>query len=74
MFCYDDGTEVQVGDSVLLEHGRTPGVVTSIIVSEAEIKATNVDEPGIMLRSPPFGLVFLPKWSLETDPLQFVSH
>ena len=53
MFRYLDGSEVAIGDSVLLENGRTPGVVGFFVNSLQEMKSMNVDEPGIMLTSPP---------------------
>jgi hypothetical protein len=74
MFTYADGTEVQVGDSVLIEHGRTPGVVTDLIESVSEQRDCNVNEPGVMLKSPPFGLVFLPLSCLRDDPIVFVAR
>ena len=74
MFKYEDGSEVMVGDSVLLEHGRTQGTVELIVVTAEEMKAINVEEPGIMLKSPPFGRVYLSQWSLTEDPLRFVAR
>jgi hypothetical protein len=74
MFKYPDGSDVNVGDSVLLENGRTPGIVEFIVVTPEEMKATNVQEPGVMLKSPPFGRIYLPKWSLQEDPLRLVSR
>jgi len=74
MFKYPDGSEVQVGDSVLLENGRTPGVIELIITTHEEMRSINVEEPGLMLKSPPFGRVYLPTWSLEEDPIQLVSR
>jgi hypothetical protein len=35
MFKYEDGLEIMVGDSVLLEHGRTPGTVELIVTTAA---------------------------------------
>jgi hypothetical protein len=74
IFRYSDGSEILVGDSVLLERGRTPGIVELIVISDEEMKSINVEEPGIMLKSPPFGRVFLPQWSLEEHPLMLVSR
>ncbi len=74
MFKYDDGTDVLVGDNVLIENGKTPGIVDLIITTEEEAKNINVDEVGIMLKSPPFGLVYFSKFWLEKDPLRFVSR
>jgi hypothetical protein len=48
--------------------------VELIVTSDEEMKSINVEGPGIMLKSPPFGRVFLPRWSLEEDPLMLVSR
>ena len=74
MFKYQDGSEVLIGDNVLIEQGKTPGVVNLIITTEDEAKGINVDEVGIMLKSPPFGLVYYSKHWLEEDPLSFISR
>lgn len=74
MFKYQDGSEIMVGDSVLLENGHTPGTVEFIVTTAEEMKAINVEEPGVLLKSPPFGRVYLPRWSLDEDPLRFVSR
>lgn len=71
---YQDGTEIMAGDSVLFEHGRTPGVVEFTVTTADEMKNINVDEPGVMLASPPFGHVYLPQWSLLEDPLTLVAR
>ena len=73
-FTYSDGSEIQIGDSVLLENGRTPGIVDYIVLTSEEMKSTNVEEPGIMLKSPPFGLVYLTQSWLADDPLLLVSR
>ena len=39
MLKYSDGSEIMVGDSVLLENGRTPGVVEFIVTTAKEMKA-----------------------------------
>ena len=74
MLTYADGSPIQVGDYVLLEHGQTPGTVELVVLTPAEMETVGVEEPGVMLLSPPFGRVYLPKWSLQREPLQFVSH
>lgn len=74
VFRYEDGLEVKVGDSVLLENGRTPGTVELIVITAEEMKQIGVDEPGVSLISPPFGRVYLPDWSLLEDPLRLVSR
>ena len=74
MLTYADGLPVQVGDSVTLEDGRTPGVVELVVLTAVQMAEVGVEEPGVMLLSPPFGRVFLSEGSLQMEPLQFVSH
>jgi len=45
---YPDGKRIEVGDSVLIEHGRTPGTVELLVRTDAEMAAIGVSEPGIM--------------------------
>jgi hypothetical protein len=42
MISYQDGTEMKAGDSVLIEEGSTPGVITDVIESAAEQSERNV--------------------------------
>jgi hypothetical protein len=74
MLTYASGAPVEVGDAVLIEHGRTPGTIVEIVESAAQFADFNVTEPGVMVKSGPFGLVYLPvKWLAE-DPLEFVAR
>ena len=73
-FAYQDGQPIKIGDSVLLENGKTDGIVELIVFTQEEMQAINVTEPGIMLISQPFGRVYLPEWSLLSEPLQLVSR
>ena len=63
-----------VGDSVLIEHGRTPGQIIEVIEAEAELNQWNLQEPGVMIKSPLFGLVYLPVSTFSDDPVIFVSR
>jgi hypothetical protein len=74
MITYADGTEIKVGDSVLIEHGRTPGVVTEVLEGTAEFAQWNVEEPGVMIKSPPFGMVFWPLSKFAQDPIVLVAR
>ena len=74
MIAYEDGTEMKVGDDVLIEHETIPGVITEIIESIASQKEWNVEEPGVMLKSPPFGLLFLPVSTFAHDPIRLVQR
>lgn len=74
MFVYPDGSKVMIGDSVLFERGRTEGVVELIVISGEQMRDINVEEPGVMLKSPSFGRVYLPLWSLKEDSLILVSR
>jgi hypothetical protein len=74
MIAYQDGTEMKVGDSVLIERGRTPGVILELIDSVSEQRDSNVDEPGVMIKSPPFGLVFIPASMFAEHPVVLVER
>lgn len=74
MFLYSDGSEIMVGDSVLIEKGRTPAVVELVVTSDEQMKEIGVEVPGVMLTATTFGLVYLPQWSLEEEPLILVSR
>ena len=74
MINYLDDTEVQVGDFILIEGGKTPGNVSELIETSEQMERCGVDVPGIMVESIPFGLVFLPLESFSDDPIVFVSR
>ena len=65
---------MRVGDTVLIEHGRTPGMISELIQANADLKQWNVTEPGVMIKSTPFGLVFLPISTFTDDPIVFVAR
>jgi hypothetical protein len=56
---YPDGTEILVGDSVFIERRRTPGTIVDIFGTD-RIEELGVDQPGVMISSAPFGLVYVP--------------
>lgn len=74
MFIYPDGTEIKVGDAVLIERGKTPAVITLVIESVDDQKECGVKEAGVMLQSSSIGLAFLPASLLSTNPIAFVSR
>jgi hypothetical protein len=74
VICYPDGSEMKAGDSVLIENGQTPGTISDVIPASADLRQWNVDEPGVMIKSAPFGLLFLPVSSFKDDPVIFVSR
>lgn len=74
MFKYQDGSEVLIGDNILLDNGKTSGVVHLIVNTEDEVKIFKVEEVGIMLQSVSLGLVYLTKDWLKEDSLRFVSR
>lgn len=70
---YLSGDKVLIGDNVLIERGVTLGVVIQIIESEKDMLAWQVTEPGLLIKSAPFGKVF---WPLndEVNPVIYVSR
>ena len=65
---------MQVGDSVLIEDGKTPGIIVEIIESDSEQKNYGMEEPGVVMESPPFGLVFWPVSVFANDPIIFLRR
>jgi len=65
---------MKIGDSVLIEHGRTPGTIFDVVFSAEEMRQWNLDEPGVMIKSAPFGLLFFPVSLFDDDPVIFVSR
>lgn len=70
---YSSGETVEIGDSVTLEYGKTPGVVCAVIESPQQINEWALDEPGIMIEAEPFGMVFWPE-SETYDPVIFIAR
>jgi hypothetical protein len=73
MLFYADGTEIKVGDSVLIEKGRTPGTIVDV-VGPNDIANFNVDEAGVIVKSAPFGLVFIPVSIFDAEGIIFVTR
>ena len=48
---YLSGEEIEVGDNVLIENRRTPGVVECVIETDQDMKEWNLDERGVLLKS-----------------------
>jgi hypothetical protein len=67
---YVTGEEVEVGDQVLIENGKTEGVVHAVVETLTQMQEWGVDEPGLSIKSAPFGLVFWPSSETE-DPVIF---
>ena len=74
MIQYLDGSAIVVGDSVLIENGRTEATVVQVVATAEQQREWGVELPGVMLESAPFGLLYLPTEFLAEEPLQFVSR
>lgn len=64
---YPCGNPVRIGDPVLIESGRTSGVIEAVIETAEDMHEWQVDEPGVLIKSEPFGLVFWP--TSNADPV-----
>jgi len=74
MLTYLNGVPIEIGDAVLIERGKTPGTIVEVVETQAEMASCNVEEPGVMVKSAPFGLVYLPVATWDDDPLEVVSR
>jgi hypothetical protein len=70
---YITGEEINIGDKVLIENGRTDGIVHAVVETFAQMQEWGVDEPGISIESAPFGLVFWPSSESE-EPVIFKAR
>lgn len=70
---YLSGEEVVTGDLVFIENGKTKGAIHSVIETREQMEEWGLDEPGVMIESEPFGLVFWPQSEVD-DPVVFSSR
>jgi hypothetical protein len=70
---YLDGTEILVGDSVLIEDQRTPGTIVDVVGVD-RIEELGVDESGVMIASAPFGLLYIPMSMFADECLIFEAR
>lgn len=61
---YSNGILAKIGDIVLIEKGKTKGVVEDIIDTKEKIQFWGVKEMGLMIKAKPFGLVF---WAIDDE-------
>ena len=54
------GNEIEIGDTVLFENGKTSGVIIHVLEDPRDLEFWNLNEKGIMLESMTFGMIFLP--------------
>lgn len=71
---YIDGQEARVGDKVLIDNGERTGVVEDVIDSDAKLEQWGVDEPGLMIKSEYYGLLFLPSECLRHEEVRLLSR
>ncbi|MCF6317959.1 MAG: hypothetical protein L3J83_01590 [Proteobacteria bacterium] len=62
---YKSGKSVNLYDRVVIENGKTPGIVHAIIETADDMKQWGVNEAGLMLESKPFGMLF---WPVTEEP------
>jgi hypothetical protein len=74
MIRYPDGSEARAGDLVLLDRGERTGRVSTVIDSAPEMRAWGLDEPGLMIESEFYGLLFLPQSAFDHDEIKLISQ
>lgn len=70
---YLDGSQIMVGDSVHIEHGRTSGKVVDIH-EIPWMAALGELEPGVMIEAAPFGLLYVPVSMFADQGLSFEAR
>ena len=71
---YYTGREIRIGDQVLSEYGKVPGVVVHIIETDSDVQLWQLQEPGVMIEGPVFGWLFVPTSMLDSQYLEFVAN
>lgn len=74
MYQYKDGSDMQIGDHVLIEDGQTKGTIKQLVVTKEEQQQCSVPTGGVMVLAPPYGNVFLPEFTLTNNPIDFVKR
>lgn len=69
---YPCGNPVRVGDAVLIEFGRTPGVIEALVETAEDMSEWQIEEPGVLVKAEPFGLVFWP--ASNADPVVLAAR
>lgn len=67
---YLSGEIVQIGDKILIEHGRTEGIVFAIVETSEQLTKWDLDTPCLMIQAEPFGFV---SWAVDND-VRFVER
>jgi len=74
MICYQDGSQVIPGDTVLMYQDRVPGVVEAVLCSEESLKEWGVEDAGVVFASERFGRVFESEKSFSEEPFLLVAR
>jgi hypothetical protein len=75
MIAYADGSRVCVGDRVLMNQGREPGIVHALIDSNGMMDSWGLEETGVMIEVAPGELHFWPADSLSfEEEIRFISR
>ncbi len=61
---YFSKESVKIGDIVLIEKGKTKGIIEDIIDTKEKMEFWGVKEKGLMIKAKPFGLVF---WAMDDE-------
>jgi hypothetical protein len=59
MIRYADGAPAYVGDTVSIDNGERQGRIAAVIEHEADLADWGVEEPGLMIESEYYGLLFV---------------
>jgi hypothetical protein len=74
MIQYVDGQEACVGDKVLIDNGERIGIVDDVIDNDSKLREWGVEQPGLMIKSDYYGLLFRPVDCLEDDEISLISR
>jgi hypothetical protein len=74
MIRYIDNTPANVGDTILIDNGERTGRVVAIVQDEMHMREWGVDEPGLMVESDYYGMLFVPADQISDLGCKLVSR
>ena len=74
MIRYIDSTPAEVGDAIFIDNGERMGRVFAVIESELDLCNWGVEEPGLMIESDYYGLLFVPSARIGDMECRLISR
>jgi hypothetical protein len=74
MIRYIDENTAEVGDTILIDNGERTDRVCAVIEHESEIKEWGTEQPGLMIKSDHYGLLFIDVEQIGEDECRLIRR